>query len=36
MAEEALRESRGYFGEQSRPRGGGIGCFEASASSGEG
>jgi hypothetical protein len=36
MAEEVLRAGRGYSGEQSWPRGGGIGCAEDSASSGEG
>jgi hypothetical protein len=35
-AEEMLRAGRGYSGEQSRSRGGEIGCADASASSGEG
>jgi hypothetical protein len=36
MAEGALRAGWGYTGEQSRPRGGGIGCAEAGTTSGEG
>jgi hypothetical protein len=36
MAEGALQASRGYSGEQSRPRGGGIGCAKAGTTSGEG
>jgi hypothetical protein len=36
MAEGVLRAGRGYSGEQSRPRGGGIGCAEAGTTSGEG
>jgi hypothetical protein len=36
MAEGALWEGRGYSSEQSQPRGGGIRCAEASASSGAG
>jgi hypothetical protein len=36
MAEGALRVGRGYSSEQSRPRGGGIGCAEAGTTSDEG
>jgi hypothetical protein len=36
MAEGVLRAGRGYSGEQSRPRGGRIGCAEAGTTSGEG
>jgi hypothetical protein len=36
MVVGALQAARGYSGEQSRLRGGGIGCAEAGTSSGEG